>query len=222
MLVAHLKDPETRSQDLPDLVSSLRALEDRSASQPLGDFLALYHADAVDEHVVRALELVPDALVHLSGPVAAPVLQAVADDELGVASVRASAKAALAALEAQTGAAEAAQAAAVAETTKEAEAAVAAQTATPTPVEVRPSHLTSDHVTAALLPSREKLQACLKEAKPPQFQARVVLMIEDGDAKMISVMPVELQGCIEPLIAGVAFPRTKVIKRERLTYIVKR
>jgi hypothetical protein len=223
MLVAHLQDADTRSQDLPDLVSSLATLQDHSAAAPLGDFLAMYHADAVDEHVVQALELIPDALVKLSGPVATPVLESVANDELGIATVRERARAALAVLEAQTGAAEASQAAAADATAKTAEAEAAAATATPAPApEERPNHLTSDHITQALLPIRAKLQDCLKQTKPPVFQARVVLMIEEGEARMISVMPVEAQACVEPLIAGVSFPKTKVIKRERLTHVIKR
>ena len=73
LLVAQLKDPGTRSTDLPALVAALGELGDASAAEALADFLRLYHADPIDEHLLRALELVPDALVKLNGPVAQPV-----------------------------------------------------------------------------------------------------------------------------------------------------
>jgi hypothetical protein len=39
---------------------------------------------------------------------------------------------------------------------------------------------------------------------------------------MVSVLPAELQGCLEPLIKAQPFPRTKSAKREQVSYVVKR
>ena len=77
-----------------------------SAAEPLGGFLRLYHADPIDEQLVRALELVPDALLKLSGPVAQPVLENVTYDELGAFSVRQKARIVLDTLKEQQAAAE--------------------------------------------------------------------------------------------------------------------
>ena len=62
-MIAHLKDPNTRSRDLPALVAALGELGDAAAGEPLADFFRLYHADPIDEHLVAALELVPAALL---------------------------------------------------------------------------------------------------------------------------------------------------------------
>jgi hypothetical protein len=77
-------------------------------------------------------------------------------------------------------------------------------------------------VKEVLLPVRDKLQTCIQEAKPETFQARAVLVIEDGQLLMVSILPEHLQACIEPLIRSQAFPTTKISKRERISYTIKR
>ena len=52
--------------------------------------------------------------------------------------------------------------------------------------------------------------------------ARVVIVIEETKPIMVSVLPKELQACVEPLIKGQTFPRTKLPKAERVTHIIKR
>ena len=49
-----------------------------------------------------------------------------------------------------------------------------------------------------------------------------MLAIEEGEALMVSVLPAELQGCVEPLVKRQKFPRTRVPKREQVTYMIKR
>jgi hypothetical protein len=217
-LIAHLNDPGTRSSDLPPLVSALHELGDASAAEPLAAFLKLYHADPIDEHVVRALELVPAALVALSGPVAQPALEAVTFDELGAHSVRLKAKAELDLLLAQQAAAqksdEARQAAQ--------DEAVQKEEAPADPEKFAPTHLTSDLVSQALLPVRDQLVACLTGASKPLFQARVVIAVEEGVVKMVSTLPAEVQACVEPLVKAQKFPRTKMPKLERVTHTLKR
>jgi hypothetical protein len=39
---------------------------------------------------------------------------------------------------------------------------------------------------------------------------------------MVSVLPKELQACVEPLVKAQTFPRTKLPKTERVTHIIKR
>ena len=217
-LVAHLADPETRSSDLPALVTALGELGEASAAEPLAKFLRTYHADAIDEHVVRALELVPGVLLKLSGPVARPTLQTVTDDGLGVNSVRLKAQAALDTLVAQQAAAEKSD---EARAEQQAEQAVE-ETATEAAEQEEPTHLSTALISQALLPVRDPLKACLANAAKPTFQARVVIVIEETKPKMVSVLPAELQACVEPLVMSQTFPRTKLPKAERVTHIIKR
>ena len=216
-LLAHLSDPGTRSSDLPALVGALKDLGDASAAEPLGAFLRLYHADPIDEHMVRALEQIPATLVALSGPVAQPMLESVTFDELGANSVRLKAKAELDLLLEQQAAAQKSDEARKAgeeQTVKQEEAAA--------PEKFAPTHLTTDLVNQALLPVRDQLVACLKGASKPTFQARVVIAVEEGAVKMVSTLPAELQACVEPLVKAQAFPRTKMPKLERVTHTLKR
>jgi outer membrane protein assembly factor BamB len=219
LLIAHLKDPNTRSNDLPALVSALGELGDPSAGEPLADFFRIYHADPIDEHLVAALELVPDALVKLSGPVALPVLEAVTYDGLGSYSIRQKARVALDGLAAQQEAAQKSDEAAQVE--QEQQVAAETQAATE-PEKFLPTHLTSDLISEALLPVRDQLRNCLGQAAKPTFQARVVLVLEDGQVRMVSVLPAELQGCVEPLVRAQKFPSTRTVKTEQISYTIKR
>ncbi len=217
-LVAHLQDPSTPPQTLAPLVTALADLGDPSAVAPLADFLLLYHADPVDEHLTRALEAIPDALVKLQGAAAHETLERVVGDPLGAGTIRERARRALTQLDDQAKAAE---------KNEEAEklAAVQAKAKAAEPAKIKtlmPTHITVEIVKQVLLPVRGKLQNCVQNAKPETFQARVVLVIEDGQLLMVSVLPESLQTCIEPLIRSQKFPMTQISKRERLSYTVKR
>jgi outer membrane protein assembly factor BamB len=218
LLIAHLEDPSTPAQTLGAVVKALGDLGDTSAAEPLTDFLRLYHADPVDEHVARALELVPAALAKLLGQGAREPLTPIVGDPLGTDLVRDRAAKALAALD------EAQQAS---ETDPEAQALAAQQAVEQQEAEANkpppPPKYTSDDVVAqALLPVRDQLQTCIKSAKPDLFQARLVLMVEDGQVLMVTVTPEQLQSCIEPLVRSQNFPRPQISKRERVSYIIKR
>jgi hypothetical protein len=218
-LIAHLKDPNTPSRDLPTLVGALGDLGDPAAAEPLAGFLRLYHADAIDEHLVRALELVPDALIKLSGPVAKPVLESVTYDEIGTFAVRQKARVALDILTEQQSAAERQDEAQQQQQEQQVSAEV--QEAGPSG-KYAPTNLTLELVSEALLPVRDQLLACLSNSKPQQFQARILLVIEDGNVLMTSVLPATLDGCLSPLIKNQKMPQTKSAKREQFTYTLKR
>ncbi len=68
LLVSHLRDPDTALADVPALAAGLAALGDRSAVEPLRDYLWLYHADGDDDGLAPALGGVARALVQLDGP----------------------------------------------------------------------------------------------------------------------------------------------------------
>ena len=214
LLVSHLRDPNTPTQGLPEVVQALGELGDSSAVAPLSEFLLLYHADPVDEHLARALERVPDALYRLQGAAARPVLTQVADDPLAADATRAAAQKVLATLEEQQKAGgEAAPAEQPAATPEE-----AAKPEEPK----NPAHITVDIIRQVLLPVHDPLQACIRNAKPDVFQARVVLVVEDGQVLMVSVLPEQLQSCIEPLVRSQSFPLTQLSQRDRVTYVIKR
>jgi hypothetical protein len=170
----------------------------------------------VDEHVVRALEIAPEVLVELGGEEARPVLEQVRDDGLGIYPVRDKARLALVTLDERAKAAAAAEA-------REGEPETPEQPDLPEvdPRSLMPTHLTTDLVNQTLLPVRDKLVDCLRNAEERSYQARVVLVIEDGKVLMVSVLPKELQTCVEPIVRAQTFPRTRAIKRERLTYTLK-
>jgi hypothetical protein len=48
------------------------------------------------------------------------------------------------------------------------------------------------------------------------------MVVEDGAVLMVSVVPAELQSCVEPLVLPQPFPKTRFPKKERLTHIIKR
>jgi hypothetical protein len=72
------------------------------------------------------------------------------------------------------------------------------------------------------LPVRDQLLSCLSNAKPQQFQARVLIAVEDGNVLSTSVLPATLQSCIDPLVKSQKLPRTQSAKREQFTYTLKR
>jgi outer membrane protein assembly factor BamB/HEAT repeat protein len=219
LLIAHLEDPSTPAQTLSAVVAALSDLGDPSAIEPLNDFLRLYHADPIDEHVTRALELIPGALAKLQGQGARESLTPIVDDPLGAELVRTRAQATLAKLDEQAKAAEVDPEAAQLAAAQASEQQQAAQVTKPPPP---PSYTSDDVIAKALLPVRDQIQTCIKSAKPDLFQARLLLMVEDGQVLMVSVVPEQLQGCIEPLVRSQNFQRPQVSKRERVSYVIKR
>jgi outer membrane protein assembly factor BamB len=218
LLISHLKDPNTPSEGLPELIQALGELGNADAVEPLRAFLRLYHADPIDEHIAKALAMVPPALVKLQGAEAKQLLTAVADDGMSADSVRDAAQKSLLALDGA--AAGANQATAEAQpTAAEGEEAGKADAK---PETKAPAHITVDIIKQVLLPVHDPLQACIRNAQPEAFQARVVLVVEDGQVLMVSVLPEQLQSCIEPLVRSQTFPLTHLSQRDRVTYVIKR
>jgi HEAT repeat protein/outer membrane protein assembly factor BamB len=218
LLIDHLRDPSTPAQTLGAVVTALGDLGDPTAIQPLRDFLRMYHADPLDEHVSRALEVAPAALVKLQGAAARDTLKEIVNDDLSAELARAQAAKALAQLDEQEKAVEKDPEAAQLAETQAAEQAAAAANKPPPP----PQHITADIVAKSLLPVRDKIQDCIKGVQPDLFQARVVVVIEDGQALMVSVVPEQLQRCIEPLVRSANYPLTQLSQRDKINYTIKR
>jgi hypothetical protein len=216
LLVTHLQDPSTPSTTLSAVVTALGDLGDAQSSVALTAFMRLYHADAVDEHVARAVELAPAALVKLLGAGARPTLTEIANDGQSNELVRERAQQALAQLDEQQQAAEKDPEAVKLAEVQAAEQAAAEANKPPPP----PKHITVDVVAQSLLPVRDQIQTCIKSAD--QFQARVILVVEDGQVLMVSVTPEQLQSCIEPLVRAQKFPLTQLSQRDKVSYLIKR
>lgn len=214
-LISHLGDPNTASRDLPALVRALGELNDTTASQPLIDFLRLYHADAPDEHMITTLKLVIDTVVKLSGPVAIDVLTEVSSDALSVHAIRQYATQVLDQLET---AAEEAEGAAAENADANASPAVEETPEAPPAPAGPPARLTLQLVEKALLPARDQMRACLKVGERQYYSARIVLVVEDGSLLTVAVVPQATQACIEPLVRAQTFPTTTASKRERIAY----
>jgi outer membrane protein assembly factor BamB len=217
LLIAHLKDPNTPVNELPQLVSALGQLQDHAAVKPLTDFLRLYHADATEPHLIEALVGTVDALVALSGPASVDVLKEVSEDVMGSEAVREQATAALEKMEQEKLAAEQAEKAKQAE--QQAEAEQAQEEATEKKPE-RPKRLSQQVVAKVLLPVRDQMKLCLRKSPKRVFTARVLMVVDKGNISMVSVMPDSLQSCIEPLVRSQQFPVTEVFGKENVAYTI--
>jgi hypothetical protein len=213
LLLAQLRDPETRAEDLPAVFDAVSSLGDASASETIEDFLRLYHAEPSDSGLAPAVASGIAALAHLAGPTSREFLTSIASDALTMPEARDAATAALAALDA---------AASGTETTPDTTETVEFTTAD----DPRPRELTAAMVAEILDESRAELRACLSTTGPERRhhgQARVVLVIEpDGDVVMVSANPAETQGCIEPIVRAHTFPATQARSRQRITHVVRR
>jgi outer membrane protein assembly factor BamB len=209
LLIAHLRDPQTAVSDLPSLAQALRDLGDASARGPLGDFIRLYHAEAPDDELARALDTSIAAYVHFAGPAAQELLQSLIDDPMSLASVRATAERELTAL--HQGTAEHIEAVAPSE-------AIEANTVAEIPERITPAI-----ISQVLRPIASDLSACLVQPGRVHGQARVLLSIEpDGTLHTVSITPREVQECLEPLVRSRTFPRTRATARVTISHVVTR
>lgn len=215
-LIAHLQDPETPIEELAPLLIALKGLADAAAAPPIADFLRLYHADADDERMQDALMVALQTLVKLQGSKAAVVLEPVANDALGQATVRAEAARLLATL-----------------TPVVEEAKTPADGTPPKPPVVveppvveegPPERLTLEHVKKALKPVEEKLGLCVRNDPKRPLTVRLTLVVDGntGDVMAVQTLPESVLACVQPLVLSVPFPATKFGKRETVNYTLTR
>lgn len=214
LLVGQLRDPHTTAADVAVLADALRTLGDASAREPLDDFIRLYHAEAADEELGRALRAAISAYVALAGPASQETLRWVIDDPMSMPAARAAAQQALTALEAAPETSEGAA-------TETAETPPDAAEASP-PAEL-PARLTGPMVAEVLRPIADELSACLVQPGRVHPQARVLLGIEpDGTLHTVSVTPPEVAACLEPLVRSRTFPATRARSRQTVPHVVRR
>ncbi|MCG8554692.1 MAG: PQQ-like beta-propeller repeat protein [Proteobacteria bacterium] len=224
MLIEHLNDPATPADALATIVTSLAALGGPGAVPSLTRFLRAYHADSADEHLVQAVGAAAKALATIQGEQARPLLEKIANDALTTPGVDERIRLALDLLDAGR----------QAKQQREREGEIARgdpdQTQSLSPQSLSPQssrssdvpdRLTPDVVEQTLGPVKRQMRACLRTVDPPQYFARLVLVVEDGLLMSVSVVPESLRSCIEPLVRAQTFPVTRSMKREHVTYNVR-
>lgn len=86
-----------------------------------------------------------------------------------------------------------------------------------------PAHLTTDMIVETLRDFRVPLRDCLVTPRLTHARARVVLVIEPtGALAMVHVTPTELQSCVEPLIRSTPYPAFDGLRRQTVTYEIRR
>jgi hypothetical protein len=218
LLLSHLRDPATPLPALLPLFEALGALGDRSAADPIRDFLRLYHADEREPELVAALGAGFEALVRLLGPVARETLEEIAADPFGIPEVRGKARDAMAALDDQD--AEAADRDRDRETPTDEENAQAEAADRP---DDRPQTITAAIVGDVLAPVSRELGVCLSNAEGRPRSARLILRLTgDGAIEQASVTPEGAAECILALVRAQSFPANRRGVRQQVIYTIRR
>ena len=210
-LIRHLQSHETEASALPDIVSAIVQLGDRSASAPLRDFVVRYHADDVLGDSRSALALAAAGALRLGGAEEIEAMRRVGEDPFCLPEV----------------------AAAIRETLPE--VAPRAETATPetpetppetpqTPPEQGPTRfLTDAQVQEALAEQYGEMRDCVLRNRqgpsPPARVRMVFILFADGHAERTTISPPnEAAGqCLAEILATIPFPRI-VEERQQVTY----
>jgi hypothetical protein len=86
-----------------------------------------------------------------------------------------------------------------------------------------PTHLTTEMIADTLRDFRVPLRECLVTPRLTHARARVVLVIEPtGALALVHVTPTELQSCVEPLIRSTPYPPFDGLRRQTVTYEIRR
>jgi hypothetical protein len=88
LLVAHLSDPATQSEDLAAVATALGALGGNAVIEPLQDFLRLYHCEDEDQALARALASAAAALIQVAGPTGRELVEELVSDGFTMAAAR--------------------------------------------------------------------------------------------------------------------------------------
>lgn len=216
LLLAQMRDPETRADDLPALFDALAALGDASAASSIEDFLRLYHAEPSDSGLAPGLTRGVAAYAHLAGPTSRELLQALGDDALTMQEVRIAAQQEIANLDrAASG-----DTGTVAATTDGGDGSSMSFSEAD---DTRPRELTAPMVAQIVDSARAELRECLVAPGRVHGQARVVLVVEPtGELAMVSVSPDTLQACVEPIMRRFTYPATQSRSRQRVTHVIRR
>jgi hypothetical protein len=207
-LVSHIEDPNTSARDLVAAFQAIEALGERSSAPSVERFVRLHHAEPEGSDLGPALSAALHALGALRAPRERATLVDVAADPLTPKGTRDQAQAALAVLDSPPPKPPAAS---------EAVAEAAPQDEVQT--DPRGYALTPEVVRKILWPLRDRLTHCLTLDTTHPRSGRTSLVIDgSGHVEGVFVVPVTLQGCVEPLMRDARFPSTR-LGRQRVTHV---
>jgi hypothetical protein len=210
LLVSHIEDPNTSAHDLVAAFQAIEALGERSSAPSVERFVRLHHAEPEGSDLGPALSAALHALGALRAPHERATLVDVAADPLTPKSTRDQAQAALAVLDSPPPKPPAASAS---------EAAAEAAPHDEVQTDPRGYALTPEVVRKILGPLRERLTHCLTLDTTHPHSGRTSLVIDGaGHVEGVFVVPVTLQGCVEPLMRDARFPSTR-LGRQRVTHV---
>jgi hypothetical protein len=209
LLVSHIEDPNTSSRDLVGAFQAIETLGERSSAPSVERFVRLHHAEPEGSELAPPLAAALHALGALRGPHERATLVDVAADPLTPKSTRDEAQAALAIMDAPP--------------PKAAGEKVETRSEPPPQDEVqtdpRAYALTPELVRKTIWPLRDRLGRCLSLDPSHPKSGRTSLVIDgQGRVEGVFVLPVSLQGCVEPLLRETHFPSTR-LGRQRVTHV---
>ncbi len=219
VLVSHLFDPATPTDDLAPIVVALRELGDPSSVAALTDFVRLYHADvgAVapvggdepiiereltdQDHLNAAVEQAIETIARMGGAPERALLDRVRVHPAAPEAVR------VAASRMRDGA--------VQESPTGEDAASGSDMTFGAPA----GRLSPEAINDAMGQRRSEVLACLRNASSRPAQLRVQFRYDgEGRVSNVSVMPVVFQQCVAPIVEQVTLPTTVAV-RELGTWI---
>ena len=224
LLVSHLFDPATPTDELAPVVVALRELGDPSSLPALTDFVRLYHADVGpvapvgggepviereltdQDHLNAAVEQAIETIARMGGAPERALLDRVRVHPAAPEAVR------VAASRMRDGA--------TPESPTEAPTGDgAATTGTDMTFGAPAGHLSPDAIDDAMAQRRAEVLACLRNAPSRPAQLRVRFRYDgEGRVSNVSVMPAVFQECVAPILEQVQLP-TSLAVRELGTWI---
>ena len=210
LLIHHLGAPDTREADLAPLLVALRELGDTSATQPIRDFILLYHADLGGQHLGLALAEAARTLVALEGPVASEVLAFVVDDFFSHSDLRQVSRELLGELRSGP----------TSEGSPDSTGGAGEATG---PGSSLPTHINREIVANVLAPVQEQLVGCLRGAPGNPQSARIIIVLDGfGTIEAVRVLPASAVQCVEPLVRSQTFPGNRGRTRQQVTHTIRR
>ncbi len=227
LLVSHLFDPATPTDDLAPIVVALRELGDPSSVNALADFVRLYHADVgavppvgggdavierdlgEQQHLNAAVEEAVETIARMGGAPERALLDRVRAHGAAPETVRGAAS------RVRDGAEPEAPAATGDGATGDGAAAAGSDMS----FGAASQRVSMDAIDTAMAPRRAEIMACLRDAPSRPAQLRVQFRYDgDGHISRVSVMPQSFEACVAPIVAGVSLP-TSLAVRELATWI---
>lgn len=247
LLVSHLFDPATPTDDLAPIVVALRELGDPTSVHALADFVRLYHADvgavppvgggdpvierdlAEQQHLNAAVEQAVETIARMGGPQERALLDRVRSHGAAPETVRGAASRVRDGAEPEApppaggaggdGAGGDGATPAAAGGSGDGAAPAATGGGSDMTFGAASQRVNLEAIDTAMAPQRDAILACLRGAPSRPAQLRVQFRYDgDGRISRVSVMPASFEACVAPIVSGVTLP-TSLAVRELATWI---